>query len=109
MKMKTLYTKFVVVTVCIMIASSVIAFVLSNGYYQYKLKPENDLKNMRIAQSIAEFTDVHADMSLDDYLENLSEIGYQFYIVEVESNFRRCAHNIVFSILLVYQQQLPVF
>lgn len=82
MKMKTLYTKFVVVTVCIMIASSVIAFVLSNGYYQYKLKPENDLKNMRIAQSIAEFTDVHADMSLDDYLENLSEIGYQFYIVE---------------------------
>lgn len=80
--MKSLYTKFVVVTICIMVVSSLIAFVLSNGYYQQKLKPENDNKNMRIAQSIAEFTALHPDISLDEYLENLSEIGYQFYIVE---------------------------
>ncbi len=86
--MKTLYTKFVALTACIMVVSSLIAFVLANGYYQQKLKPENDEKNMRIAQSIAEFTSLHPDISLDEYLENLSEIGYQFYIVEDNGNER---------------------
>ena len=66
--MKSLYTKFVVYTVAIMIGSGVIAFLISNGYYQQKLKPVNDAKNTRIALDIAEFADRHPDMNLTEYL-----------------------------------------
>lgn len=80
--MKSLYTKFVFTTIGIMIASSVLAFFISNAYYQEKLKPENDEKTTRFAQSIAKFADEHPDVSLNDYLENVSTIGYQLYLVD---------------------------
>lgn len=80
--MKSLYTKFVVYTVAIMIGSGVIAFLISNGYYQQKLKPVNDAKNTRIALDIAEFADRHPDMNLTEYLENTAAVGYQFYLVK---------------------------
>ncbi|MFE7065134.1 sensor histidine kinase [Sutcliffiella sp. NPDC057660] len=80
--MKSLYTKFVFTTIGIMITSSVLAFFISNAYYQQKLKPENDEKTTRFAQSIAEFADEHPGVSLNDYLENVSTIGYQLYLVD---------------------------
>lgn len=55
--MRSLYVKFVWITIGIMIFSSVIAFFISNTYYQQKLKPENDEKNTEIALNIAEFTE----------------------------------------------------
>lgn len=42
--MKSLYVKFVVITIGIMIFSGIFAFLLSNTYYQQKLKPYNDQK-----------------------------------------------------------------
>ncbi|MBM7620020.1 signal transduction histidine kinase [Bacillus tianshenii] len=80
--MKSLYTKFVFMTIGIMIVSGVLAFFISNAYYQQKLKPENDEKTTRIAQSIALFADEHPDVSLNEYLENVSSIGYQLYLVD---------------------------
>ncbi|MGM9544469.1 MAG: sensor histidine kinase [Romboutsia timonensis] len=80
--MKSLYVKFVAITIGIMLISSVIAFVLSNVYYHQKLKPVNDQKNTKIAQSIASFIDNNPDIELNDYLEHISEIGYQIYIVD---------------------------
>ena len=80
--MKTLYVKFVVITVGIMVLSSILAFLLSNSYYQQKLKPSNDEKITKIAQSIATFTDEHPKLNLKEYLENISSIGYQIYLVD---------------------------
>lgn len=42
--MKSLYVKFVVITTGIMILSGFLAFLISNAYYQQKLKPYNDKK-----------------------------------------------------------------
>ncbi|MCM3670871.1 HAMP domain-containing histidine kinase [Mesobacillus maritimus] len=79
--MKTLYVKFIVMTVAIMLLSSVLAFILSNTYYQQKLKPYNDEKNTTIALEVAAFAESHPSINLEEYLENLSTVGYQLYLV----------------------------
>lgn len=84
--MKSLYTKFVVITIGIMLLSGVLAFVASNTYYQQKLKPANDQKNTGIALEMASFVEKHPTINLNDYLRNLSKIGYQIYLVESSGN-----------------------
>lgn len=80
--MRSLYVKFVVFTIGIMVFSGIFAFLISNTYYQQKLKPYNDQKITNIALDIAEFTDNHPDLNLKDYLENISSIGYQIFLVD---------------------------
>lgn len=80
--MKTLYVKFVVITIGIMLLSSILAFLISNAYYQQKLKPDNDQKITNIAQSIAAYTDNHPSINLKEYLEHISTIGYQVYLID---------------------------
>ncbi|MBH0173924.1 HAMP domain-containing histidine kinase [Fictibacillus sp. 23RED33] len=84
--MKSLYTKFVVITIGIMLLSGVLAFIASNTYYQEKLKPANDQKNTGIALEMASFVEKHPTINLNDYLRNLSKIGYQIYLVESSGN-----------------------
>ena len=80
--MKSLYVKFVVITIGMMILSSIFAFLISNTYYQQKLKPYNDKKVTKIAQSITAFTDEYPNIDLKEYLEHISSIGYQIYLVD---------------------------
>lgn len=84
--MRTLYVKFVVIMIGIMIVSSTLAFLISNAYYQQKLKPYNDQKITKIAQSTALFIEKHPEMNLKEYLENLSSIGYQLYLTDNEED-----------------------
>ncbi|HWI48439.1 MAG TPA: histidine kinase dimerization/phospho-acceptor domain-containing protein, partial [Rummeliibacillus sp.] len=84
--MKSLYSKFVVISICIMFLSGVISFLISNTYYQQKLKPYNDEKNTKIALDIANFTDSHPDVNLKDYLNNIASVGYQLYLVDNSGN-----------------------
>lgn len=86
--MKSLYVKFIFITISIMIFSSICSFALSNIYYHQKLKPENDAKITKIAMNMAQFTEKHPTMNLDDYLHNLSSIGYQLLIVDEAGNER---------------------
>lgn len=81
--MKSLYVKFVVITIGIMIFSGIVAFLISNTYYQQKLKPYNDQKNTKIALNIAEFAENHPDINLKDYLNNISSTGYQIFLVDI--------------------------
>ncbi|UYZ22558.1 sensor histidine kinase [Mesobacillus jeotgali] len=80
--MKSLYVKFVVITIGIMIFSSMLAFFISNAYYQQNLKPQNDEKITRIAHSIARYADEYPSADLNEYLGNISAIGYQIYLVD---------------------------
>ncbi|WP_130858703.1 sensor histidine kinase [Gracilibacillus phocaeensis] len=96
--MKSFYIKYVAMTVCIMIISSVIAFLVCNIYYHHALKPDNDQKNTEIAQSITAYIDNHPDVHLEDYLENIAQVGYQLYLVDAQgedtffgSSFRETA------------------
>ncbi|CAM3862313.1 sensor histidine kinase [Mesobacillus thioparans] len=80
--MKSLYVKFVVITIGIMVFSSILAFIVSNAYYQQNLKPQNDQKITKIAHSIARYTADHPGTDLNEYLGNISDIGYQIYLVD---------------------------
>lgn len=79
--MRSLYGKFMVITVVIMIVSGLIAFLSVNTYYHQKLKGENDEKNMGIVQSIAAFIDSADGLDLENYLETQSVSGYKLYVV----------------------------
>ncbi|MBN9654140.1 HAMP domain-containing histidine kinase [Halobacillus sp. GSS1] len=84
--MKSLYSKFLVTTLFIMLLSSFIGFFMANAYYQNKLKPENDSKNMEIASRIAEYAETQEN--LDQYLEHTASIGYQLFVVDRQGERR---------------------
>ncbi|MBV7505829.1 HAMP domain-containing histidine kinase [Bacillus sp. sid0103] len=84
--MKTLYVKFIVITIGIMVVSFILAFLISNTYYQQKLKPYNDKKNTRIALDIAAFAKEHPKINLTEYLESIAAVGYQINLVDNQGN-----------------------
>lgn len=84
--MKTLNVKFIVVTIGMMFISFIVAFIISNIYYQQKLKPINDNKNTKIALDISAFAKEHPEINLKDYLESISKVGYQLYLVDNHEN-----------------------
>jgi signal transduction histidine kinase len=81
MKMKSLYSKFAFITIMIMIVSGIISFLLSNAYYQVKLKQQNDEKITNFAFEIADFASRHPLISLEDYFDHIGAIGYQILLV----------------------------
>ncbi|MBS4213580.1 MULTISPECIES: HAMP domain-containing sensor histidine kinase [Neobacillus] len=84
--MKTLYVKFIVITIGMMLISFILAFVISNIYYQQKLKPYNDDKNTKVALDIAAFAEAHPEISLTEYLKSITKVGYQIYLVDKDGN-----------------------
>ncbi|WP_054958325.1 HAMP domain-containing sensor histidine kinase [Paenibacillus dakarensis] len=79
--MKTLYSRIVITTICIMVLSSLIAFILSNVYYQFNLKPYNDQKITAMAYDIQEFYKQNPDIDVENYLVHIGKLGYQIYLV----------------------------
>jgi len=79
--MRSLYGRFIVTTIAIMIISSLIAFLSVNTYYHQKLKEQNDEKNMNIANSIASFIDSEKYLNLEKYLKAQSAVGYRLYVI----------------------------
>src|SRR5699024_1272269 len=84
--MKSLYIKFAFTTIAIMLLSGVFAFLLSNFYYQQKLKPLNDEKNTKIALDMVAFIEEQEHIKLDSYLENIADVGYGMALVDEEGN-----------------------
>lgn len=78
--MMSIYSKFVVATIGIILTSSLLGFVISNTYYQQHVKPLNDEKNVTVAKNIAEYIESNETIELESYLQNTSAMGYQIYI-----------------------------
>ncbi|WP_144510593.1 HAMP domain-containing sensor histidine kinase [Bacillus sp. FJAT-22090] len=79
--MKTLYSKFVWMTLLIMFASGTIGFMIVNTFYHQNLKEKNDDKNIDVANSIVELIESSNLDSLTPLLETIGDTGYQIYIV----------------------------
>lgn len=65
-----------------MLLSFLTAFFISNTYYQQYLKPENDEKNTHIAKEMATFIERNPEVSINEYLENMADVGYQLYLTD---------------------------
>ncbi|WP_174615461.1 sensor histidine kinase [Virgibacillus ihumii] len=79
--MRTLYVRIIVITMVIMIASAIIAFAVTNVYYQQFLKPKNDEKVTRIARDIVSIYKRNNGQPLQKYLADITDLGYKFYLV----------------------------
>jgi signal transduction histidine kinase len=82
MKMKSLYFKFAVTTISIMLLSGLISFLLSNYYYQINLKQKNDEKISNFASEVSHYINHHDEIDLTKYIEHIGLLGYQIYIVD---------------------------
>lgn len=84
--MTSLKVKFAVTTIVIVISSFLIAFLISNSYYQRHLKPENDEKNTQIALQIVTYAEGQQEIDVEDYIRNIAAVGYQLYLVDENGN-----------------------
>lgn len=82
--MKSLYVKYAVTTISIMLISSLFAFMFSNFYYQQKLKAENDEKNTEVALNIAHYIETTEGIHLENYLNSVANTGYQFFLTNAD-------------------------
>lgn len=79
--MRSLYSKFLLVTVAIMVGSATLGFLLVNTYYHQQLKEQNDAKNVGIAQDMAAFIERNPSVPLTESIEVFGDVGYQLYVV----------------------------
>jgi len=79
--LRTLYVRIIVITMAIMIASAIIAFAVTNMYYQVYLKPENDQKVTQIAKNIESIYEGNNNQSLPAFLTSIADLGYKFHLV----------------------------
>ncbi|QHT59415.1 HAMP domain-containing histidine kinase [Paenibacillus lycopersici] len=79
--MRSLYFRVFLMTMAVILASSVIGFLISNAYYHAKLKPYNDEKLVGIGEQMKRF--IEADPGgMDRYLRNAAALGYQIYVTD---------------------------
>src|SRR5699024_9218448 len=71
-----------------MFASSLIAFVATNVYYHVHLKQINNQKVIHIIQTTVSIYEQSAHQDIDYYLSTLTDLGYQFYLVDQKGNER---------------------
>lgn len=81
--MKTLYRKFILATLVILLISTTLAFILANLVYMTSTKQIIDQENVKIAKVIAsnlEGSHEHHS-SITSYLESMGNLGYQIYLL----------------------------
>lgn len=82
--MKTLYRQFISATLIILTLSIVVGLLLTNMVYVFFIKDDIDKKNVKTAQNIVTVLQhTHTeDASFTQYLESVSQLGYQLYVVD---------------------------
>ncbi|WP_153733312.1 sensor histidine kinase [Sporosarcina obsidiansis] len=79
--MKSLYGKFLVLTLVIMLTSALIAFLTVNTYYHRYLKEQNDTKNVNVVKEIASFLEAKEGFDLTSYFDMLASTGYKLLVI----------------------------
>ncbi|GAA3409009.1 HAMP domain-containing sensor histidine kinase [Paenibacillus hodogayensis] len=79
--MKSLYASMCLIFCSVIIVSSLLGFLVSNLYYQVRIKPQNDAKLTGMAHQIQTFLEAHPD-SWESYLTSTAALGYRIYITD---------------------------
>lgn len=78
--MKSLYGKFLLFTVIIMLSSFLVAFLVVNTFYHQQLRGQNDEKNMKIAEEMAHYIESDPNIDIKEYLSTQANVGYKIYM-----------------------------
>lgn len=84
--MKSLYSKFLLLTAAIMVGSALVAFLGVNTFYHQQLKGKNDAKNMKIAKSLAQYIESEDDLDLKRFFETEAATGYKLLVADEAKN-----------------------
>ncbi|CAM3843401.1 sensor histidine kinase [Mesobacillus zeae] len=79
--MKSLYSRFVLTTIGIMLLSFILGLMAANSYYHNAIKHNNDRKNTEIAKEFADYIESEKPDSVQRYLKNAAASGYQIYMI----------------------------
>lgn len=80
--MKTLYSKFIIFTIATFCISATFSFLITNAVYHQVMKEKNDANYIQFATDVTNYIQSHPPESLDAYLKQLGQIGYQIYLVD---------------------------
>lgn len=69
-----------------MFVSTFIGFIITNLYYHFNLKPENDAKVTEIAEHVAGIYEDGGHQDIYSYLESMANLGYTFIVFEDEQH-----------------------
>lgn len=80
--MKSLYFRIVMTFILVALVSGVVAFLLSNIYYQTKLKDFNEKKIIGIAKEVVFLHEHSPALPLDEFLTSVANMNFQLYLVD---------------------------
>lgn len=86
--MKSLYSKFLIFTLVIMVMSGLIAFLAVNTFYHQKLKGSNDEKNMAIVKSFVSYIENTQKIDLKHFLQTQADAGYKIIAINAKGESR---------------------
>ncbi|MEK4425580.1 HAMP domain-containing sensor histidine kinase [Solibacillus sp. FSL K6-1523] len=84
--MKTLYSKFILFTLATFLISATFSFLITNAFYHQVMKEKNDANYVQLATDITNYIQQHPPDSLEAYLTQLGQIGYQIYLADELGN-----------------------
>ncbi|QHV47498.1 HAMP domain-containing histidine kinase (plasmid) [Bacillus cereus] len=87
--MRSLYGRFVIISVVIMCISSIMAFLLANLYYHVYLKPYNSEKILTYAKEVKDIYEKTNGPYKEEYLKSISKLGYSIYMVDNQKQGKR--------------------
>ncbi|MCS4486099.1 sensor histidine kinase [Staphylococcus americanisciuri] len=79
---KSLYTRLAVYTLTVMLISAITSFLITNVYYHFTLKEQNDTKVMTTLKRADTYKSVHNDETLTEYLKLLGNLNYQVIAID---------------------------
>lgn len=85
--MKSLYIRMCVLFCSMIVMSSFLGFLVSNLYYQAKIKPQNDTKLTKMAIGLQQFIQDHPD-GAGEYLLSTASLGYKLYLSDGQGDER---------------------
>lgn len=91
--MKTLYFRIVITFIFVSFFSALAAFLLANGYYQEKLKEQNEQKIRLIAEEIKVLYSHTTDIPIDQFLSHIANMNFQLYLYDDQLNGRLFGEN----------------
>lgn len=85
--MKSLYVRMCILFCSVIVISSLLAFLVSNIYYQTHVKARNDAKLTGMAIELQDFVESHP-ASMEDYLGSVADLGYKIYFTDAKGQSR---------------------
>lgn len=85
---RSLYSKFLVLTLGIMLMSAMLAFLVVNTFYHQELKAKNDEKNTEVAEAIANYMEANPTLTIAEFLQKEAALGYKIVFADAQHNLQ---------------------